>query len=75
MSQEVPQTLREPFQAQAVTLENEAKKEHEKTWSWQHWKESWRHTPEDLRIPTMPFVYCIFNSEPWPGSLRSGPRA
>ncbi|XP_041511848.1 fer-1-like protein 5 [Microtus oregoni] len=45
----------------AVTLENEAKKEHEKTWSWQHWRDSWRHTPEDLRIPTMPFIYCIFN--------------
>ncbi|XP_051008619.1 fer-1-like protein 5 [Acomys russatus] len=45
----------------AVELENQPKKEQEKTLSWQHWRDSWRHNPEDPRIPTMPFIYCIFN--------------
>ncbi|CAH7227352.1 Fer1l5 [Phodopus roborovskii] len=45
----------------AVELENQPKKEPDKTWSWQHWKDSWRHIQEDPRVPSMPFIYCIFN--------------
>lgn len=52
-----------------MELESQPKKEQNKTWSLQHWKDSWKHTPENPRTPTMPFIYCIFNSEPWPGSL------
>ncbi|XP_076413608.1 fer-1-like protein 5 isoform X1 [Peromyscus maniculatus bairdii] len=45
----------------AVELESQPKKEQNKTWSLQHWKDSWKHTPENPRTPTMPFIYCIFN--------------
>ncbi|KAL1771885.1 fer-1 5 [Sigmodon hispidus] len=45
----------------AVELENEPLKESDKSWSRQNWIDSWMHTPEDPRLPTMPFIYCIFN--------------
>ncbi|XP_055462731.1 fer-1-like protein 5 [Psammomys obesus] len=42
----------------AVELENQPVRKLERTLSW---KTFWRHTPEDPRIPTMPFIYCVFN--------------
>lgn len=49
-----------PFWIQAVEQKNQPKKEMERMLSWP----LWRHTPEDPRIPTMPFIYCILNSKP-----------
>nr|AGE83049.1 fer-1-like 5 protein [Mus musculus] len=44
----------------AVEQKDQPRKEMEKTRSWQPWKDL-RHTPEDPRIPTTPFIYYILN--------------
>jgi hypothetical protein len=46
-----------------VEQKDQPRKEMEKTRSWQPWKDL-RHTPEDPRIPTTPFIYYILNSKP-----------
>ncbi|KAM6180290.1 fer-1-like protein 5 [Erethizon dorsatum] len=42
----------------AMDLKQNPKKEENKAWSWTQFRDSWRPSQEDRRLPNMPFIYC-----------------
>ncbi|KAM5227805.1 fer-1-like protein 5 [Ctenodactylus gundi] len=45
----------------AMDLKHSTKKEESRMWSWGQFKDSWKPSHGDPRLPNMPLIYCILN--------------